>query len=89
MKIDEAEKILMEHRPYQPRKMEQKRFQKAIDVILDFLKDFPSDDVIQKSMSKTYTERLCAKCKHSAKLITEEPCMICDRRHSKWEASDE
>ena len=86
MKIDEAKRILKENRPYQPRKIEHKKLQQAIDTILDFLKDYPSDDEIQKSMRNTYIPRSCGSCKYSHKEITAEPCMICNKERDKWEA---
>lgn len=37
MTIEEAKKILMEHRPDRPYKTEGRRYQKAIDIIIEHL----------------------------------------------------
>lgn len=29
--------------------------------------------------------KTCATCKHWDKMITDEPCMICDNSYNKWE----
>ena len=29
--------------------------------------------------------RCCATCKHWSKMITEEPCFICNNSYDKWE----
>lgn len=85
MTLEDAKRILMENRPYQPRKIEHKKFQQAIDTILDFLKDYPSDDEIQKNMRNTYIPKSCGSCKYSFKEITAEPCMICNKERDRWE----
>lgn len=29
--------------------------------------------------------KTCSTCKHFGKMITEEPCFICDKEYNKWE----
>lgn len=35
-----------------------------------------------------HPEKYCGSCKHYLKMITEEPCFICNSWLDKWEAAD-
>jgi hypothetical protein len=56
MTINQAKKVLYEHRPEKPRNAEQKQLQKAIDVILNIVDDY--DAVVH-----IYDEKLKAEGK--------------------------
>lgn len=44
---------------------------------------------MKKNTDNSKIEKGCNSCKHSDKLITEEPCMICNCWSSKWEEKDD